>query len=388
MITQGPYTASIYSATANYSDTLFGSVRYEQGIQTIYSERNNTSNYFNQTGNDVQPDPLLTNRFRYREFIHAAYMNLNRNFRRLTVQAGLRLESTKGNALQYGMAAKPDTSFSLQYTNLFPTVFVLYKLDSSEKNTLAFSAGKRIERPGYSDLNPSAFYFDRNTRNTGNSLLQPAFSTNFELCYTHNRNFTAGVSYSSTRQLITRGYKQVGDAFITIPVNVDHYTTMGTSISWSINATRWYTVNINQEFINRHYKGAIFNEGLYADENLTTFYLKTYHRFTFNNGWSGDVTTTYRSKLLLWQSGNRGVVQFHAGVQKKLNDKATLTLSGNDIFHTAITRRDTKIRYAHVYYNMYFDSQKAAVTFSYRFGKAITRRERKTGIESEAGRVN
>jgi hypothetical protein len=388
LITESPYTAGIYSAKACYSDTLFGNVKYEQGVQTIYSERNNSSNYFHQTGNDVDPDPLLNNRFRYREFIHAAYINLNRNFKRLAVQAGLRLENTQGNALQYDMVAKPDTSFSLHYTNLFPTAYLLYKLDSSGKHTLAFSTGKRIERPGYSDLNPSAFYFDRNTSNTGNSLLQPAFSTNLELSYTHNRNFTAGINYTNTRRLITRGFKQVGDAFITMPINVDHYTTFGTSISWSFHATRWWTVNINQEFINRHYRGAIFDEGLNADENLTTFYLKTYHQLNFHNGWSGDVTTTYRSKLLLWQSSNRPVVQFHAGLQKKLNKKATLTLSGTDIFHTGITRRDTKIRYAQVYYYMFYDTQKVMATFSYRFGKAFSRRERKTGIENEAGRVN
>jgi hypothetical protein len=388
LITESPYTASIYSAKASYSDTLFGSIKYEQGVQTIYSERNNTSNYLNQSGNDVSPDLLLNNRFRYRETIHAAYINLNRDFKRFSVQAGLRLENTEGNALQYDMALKPDTSFTLRYTNLFPTAYLLYKLDSSGRHTLAFSAGKRIERPSYSDLNPSAFYFDRNTSTGGNSLLQPAFSTNIELSYNHNRNFSAGISYSKTRQLITRGFKQVGDAYISIPVNIDHYTTIGTSISWSFNAARWYTVTINQELINRHYKGAIFDEGLYADENLTTFYLKTYHQFKFNHGWSGDITTTYRSKLLLWQSVNRDVFQLHAGVQKKLNEKATLTLSGTDILHTAITRRDTKIQYAQVYYYMYFDTQKAMLTFSYRFGKAFNRRERKTGIENEAGRVN
>ena len=389
LITESPYTALIYSAKANYSDTLFRNIKWEQGIQTIYSVRNNTSNYFNQTGNDLlqYPDPILNNKFRYRENIHAAFITLSKNFKRLSAQAGLRLESTAGNALLYDMASKPDTSFTIHYTNLFPTAFLLYKLDSSGKNTLAFSAGKRIERPGYGDLNPASFYFDRNTTNTGNSLLQPAFSTNMELSYTHNRKFTAGINYSKTKGLITRGYKQVGDAFISMPVNVALYTTFGTSVSWSLNVTRWWMVNINQEIVNRHYKGAIFNEGLYANESLFIFYLKTYHQFKFNNGWSADLTTTYRSKLLLWQSSQRPVAQLHAGVQKKINEKATVTVAGTDIFHTAITKRDTKIQYAQVYYKLIFDTQKINITFSYRFGKAFTSRERKTGIEAEAGRV-
>jgi hypothetical protein len=387
LITESPYTARIYSATINYTDTLFGNVKWEPGVQTIYSERNNTSNYLNQSGNDLDPDPVLNNKFRYRENINAAYINLQKNFNRFSAQAGIRVESTAGNALQYAMASKPDTSFSLHYTNLFPTLYLMYKLDSSGKNTLGFSAGKRIERPGYNDLNPSSFYFDRNTTNTGNSLLQPGFSNLLEISYTHNNRFTAGINYIRSKKFITRGFKQVGDAFISMPVNVDLYTTIGTSINWTININRWWTVNIDQEIINRHYKGAIFNEGLYANTNLTTVFLKTYNQFKFNNGWSGDVTTTYRSKLLLWQSSNRSVAQVHAGLQKKLNEKATITLAGTDLFHSAKTRRLTTIQYAEVYYYMETDTQKLTLSFNYRFGKAVNRRERKTGIEAEAGRV-
>jgi iron complex outermembrane recepter protein len=388
LITESPFTAAIYGAKINYNDTLFHTIKWEQGIQTIYSERNNTSNYFNQSGNDLDPDPVLNNRFRYRESFHAAYITLQRNFKRFSAQAGLRLESTAGNALQYDMAAKPDTSFSLHYTNLFPTAFLLYKLDSNGKNILLFSAGKRIERPGYNELNPAAFYFDRNTSNVGNSLLQPAFSTNWELSYTHNKNFTTGISYNKTRGFITRGFKQVNDAFISTIVNVEQFTTFNVSINWSLNITRWWLVSINPEIINRHFRGAIFDEGLYANENLTTFFLKTYHKFNFSNGWSADLTAIYRSKFLLWQSSFRPVAQMHAGVQKKLNEKATVTIAATDIFNTWKTRRDTKIQYAQVYYKLVRDSQKIMATFSWRFGKGFNSRERKTGIEAEAGRVH
>jgi iron complex outermembrane recepter protein len=387
LATESPYTAHIYSAKLHYTDTLFGSVKWEQGVQAIYSERNNTSNYFNQSGNDLSPDLLLSNRFRYRENINAAYVTLQRNINRFSVQAGLRFESTAGNALQYDMATKPDTSFSFKYTNLFPSLYLLYKLDSSGKNTLGFSAGRRIERPGYNDLNPSSFYFDRNTTNTGNSLLQPAFSNNLELSYTHNK-FIAGISYSRTKGEITRGYKQVGDAFISTMVNVDLYTTIGTSISWTINITRWWTFNIDQEIINRHYKGVVFNEGSYANENLTTIFLKTYNQFKCSHGWSADLTNTYRNKMLAWQTTYPPFGSMYAGVQKKLNEKATLALTGNDIFHTQRPRRHTKIQYADVYYYMFSDTQKFTLSFTYRFGKAVNRRERKTGIEAEAGRVN
>jgi len=388
MFTQNHFQADIYSAKADYSDTIFNSIKLEQGVQTIYSIRNSSADYNSKSGNTLVPEDLLNNRFRYTENISAAYINLQRNFRRLSAQVGLRLENTAGNALQYAMATKPDTSFSLHYTNLFPTAYLMYKADSSGKKVITLSMGKRIERPGYNDLNPSSFYFDRNTSITGNKLLQPAFSTNFEGAYNYNGKFSAGVSFSKTKGLITTAFKQVGDAFISIPVNVRNYTLWNTNINWTINVTRWWILNIDQELEDRHYQGRAFDDDPYVDQRLTTFFLKTYSRFSFKKGWLADLTTTYRSKLLTWQSDMRARAVVYAGIQKKINEKATVSFSAQDIFHTQIVRRDINIPGAQIYYYLVFDTQRANITFRYRFGKSVSIRERKTGIDAEAGRVN
>jgi hypothetical protein len=388
MFTENSFHADIYSAKADFSDTIFNSIKMEQGVQTIYSIRNSAANYSTQSGNILISDQLLNNRFRYKENISAAYINFQRDFKRLSVQAGLRMESTAGNALQFDMATKPDTSFSLHYTNLFPTVYLMYKTDSSGKKVITLSMGRRIERPGYNDLNPSSFYFDRNTSITGNKLLQPAYTTSFEGAYNYNGKFSAGLSYNKTKGLITGGFKQVGNAFISMPVNVSDYTLWNTSINWTINVTRWWVLNIDQELENRHYQGKSFDDGPYINQRLTTFLLKTYSRFSFKKGWSADLTTTYRSKLLTWQSDLRARAIAYAGVQKKINEKATITFSAQDIFHTQIVRRDINIPYAQVYYYLVFDTQRVNITFRYRFGKSVSTRERKTGIETEAGRVN
>jgi hypothetical protein len=389
LLTNNRFRAAIYSARADYSDTLFGSLKWEQGVQTLYSVRNNTSTYFTSSGGVLIPDDELTNSFRYREAIQAAYINLQQKFNKLTVQAGLRLESTHGSALQFNRPSKPDTSFSLHYVNLFPTAYLLYSPDSSGKQSWIFSTGRRIERPDYYDLNPSSFYFDKNTSLTGNSLLQPAFTNNLELSYTRNSGFTAGITYSATKRFITRGFKQVGEAFITVPVNVDHYTVMGTNITWPVRIARWYKLTVYQEFSQRRYQGTIFNNAVKKDDRLTTFYLKTYHQFTFSKGWSADLTTTYRSKLLLWQSSMRGLYQVHVGLQKKISRQSTITLAGNDVFHTWRIKRYIDIPNAWVYYDLTFDTQRFMLTYRYRFGKSAgSRRERKTGIEEEAGRAH
>jgi len=388
LLTDNNFRAGIYSAKADYSDTIFGSIKWEQGIQTLYSERNSISNYFTQEGGVQMPDPTQNNHFRYREAIQATYINLQQNFKKISLQAGLRLESTNGNALQYDMVTRPDTSFSLNYVNLFPTAYIMYKPDSAGRHVFTFSIGKRIERPDYYDLNPSAFYFDRNTVNVGNSLLRPAFTTNAELSYTHHNAFNASLSFSNTNGFITRAYKQVGDAFITIPANIDHYTEITASINWPITITRWWTLNIAHQLVNRRYRGRVFNDETYTNQSRTVFYLKTYSQFKFKKGWSADLTTTYRGKLLLWQATMQPVYQLHAGIQKKVNEQSTITLSGNDVFHTWILKRNMTIPNAQVYYRLIFDTQRFMVTYRYRFGSSVSNRERKTGIEVEAGRAH
>jgi len=387
MITENHFQADIYSAKADYSDTIFNNIKIEQGVQTIYSIRNSMADYNTKSGNTLVPEGLLNNSFSYKENISAAYINLQRNFKRLSVQAGLRLENTAGTALQYNMI-KPDTSFNLHYVNLFPTAYLMYKADSSGKKVITLSVGRRIERPGYNDLNPSSFYFDKNTSLTGNKLLQPAFSSNFEGAYNYNGKFSAGVSFSKTKGLITTAFRQVGNAFISMPVNVSNYTLWNTNINYTINITRWWVLNIDQELEDRHYQGKALDDGVYVDQRLTTVFLKTYSRFSFKKGWSADLTTTYRSKLLTWQSDMRARAMVYAGVQKKINEKATVTLAGQDIFHTQVVRRDINIPYAQIYYYLVFDTQRVNLTFRYRFGKSVSTRERKTGIDSEAGRVN
>ena len=254
---------------------------------------------------------------------------------------------------------------------------------------ITFSVGKRIERPGYYDLNPSSFYFDRNTSNTGNSLLLPAFTNNMELVFNYKSKFITNLTFSDTKGYITRGYKQVDDAFISMPVNARRYTSIGINVTWQPDITRWWTLILYNAVIGNRYRGnVIINEEAISSEQLATFFHRAYNRFKFGKGWTADVTTIYRSKLILWQASLLPIWQMHAGVQKKVSERATLNLAVRDIFHTWKLKRDIIIPYAQVHYHLEFDTQRFDLTFSYRFGKAAGNKERKTGIDAEAGRVN
>jgi hypothetical protein len=82
---------------------------------------------------------------------------------------------------QVGTVEKPDSLFNQHYTNLFPTAYLTYKLDSAGNNQLNFSYGIRIGRPYYQALNPFIRLVDKFTYFSGNPLLKPQYSYNYDL---------------------------------------------------------------------------------------------------------------------------------------------------------------------------------------------------------------
>lgn len=387
LLSQNPSTAHIYSARADYSGTTLWQLNLETGAQAIVSRRYNQGNYFNATGGVPVPDETLTNTFRYRENINAVYINLRKRLRRLTVQTGFRVESTAGKVSLFTQPAKADSSFTLSYLNAFPTAYISYQLDSAGQQSVTLSAGKRIGRPNYQDLNPSLFFFDRNTAITGNQLLQPGFTTNLELTYSYRQLLLLGVTYSNSRQDINTAFMQQDDRLVTTIANYDRVTSLGLNASLMLSLTRWLSVNWYQELTRSHFKSKLFSGEESVNNSLTGYRSSLVTQIKAAKGWSGDLSFNYRSKVVVGQAFLGSLVQLHAGLQKKVNDRLTVTFTARDLLHTWRLQRDIRIRYAQIYSLNQSGTQQLAATLVYRLGTQAGIRERKTGVQAEAGRL-
>jgi iron complex outermembrane receptor protein len=185
LLSNTPFNARIYGIKSDYNQQLSNGLKLQTGLQFVYSLRNSSGSYLNQAGSNLLPNEQLNNNFRYKENINAAYANFNKDYKRFSFQAGLRIENTYSNGKVFYNKFNKDSSFTVKYLNAFPTAYFSYNLDSAANHKLRFSAGRRITRPSYQDLNPSVFFFDKYTSNQGNPLLQPEYSLNFELGYSH-----------------------------------------------------------------------------------------------------------------------------------------------------------------------------------------------------------
>ncbi len=387
LISSNPSDAKIYSTRADYTGSILQAINLEAGAQAIFSLRNNHGDYFNQINDTLLPDESLTNVFTYRENINAVYMNLQKNIRRFTLQAGVRMETTAGKASLVASSTRPDSSFTIHYVNVFPTAYLSYRLDTGGQQLLTLSVGRRIGRPNYQDLNPSLFFFDRNTAITGNQLLQPGFATNADLLYSYHQRLIFGISYSRKSNDIAPAFMQLGDRFITSTANYDQVIVWGINATLATPVSRWLSINFYNELTHTQYASLLFAGAETIDNSQLTYRSTLYGQVKLRRGWSGDLTFNYRSRVVMGQAFLFPVTQLHAGVQKKINDHASVSITGRDLFHSWKLERDIRLKYARVYALNQSGTQQFAVTFSYRLGKQTNLRERKTGIQSEAGRL-
>jgi len=144
--------------------------------------------------NNILLDRTRSNDFDYTEKNLAAYYSMEAELsKKWTAKAGLRYEYTlmDGYSPTLGQRDKRD------YGALFPATYIVYKADANDVFSLNYS--RRINRPGLASLNPFAYYTNIYTYATGNPLLLPSYSNNFELNYLYKStlSFTVFTQHTS-----------------------------------------------------------------------------------------------------------------------------------------------------------------------------------------------
>jgi hypothetical protein len=385
-----PATINIYSAKIDYTHPLKGKAKFEAGVKSSYVNTDNAANYFNVIDNVSTIDYNNTNRFLYKENINAAYINFNKTFGRFSVQTGLRLENTNGNGHQLGNAQKADSSFIKHYTNLFPTAYFSYNLDTAGHNVLVLSYGRRIGRPSYGSLNPFTFFVDKFTYFSGNPFLKPQFTDDYKLAYSFRSLFTVALAYNKTTDVQNETIHKSDNVFISTTGNIGQQKTLDFSVSTNFQPAKWWTVNLYAEVYNNTYEG-VFYSG-YLHQSKSTFSTNGNNQFTLSKTWSAELSGFFNTSGTYGQFVSIPTGMLNAALQKKiLANKGSIKLNVRDIFHSfSPSGTITNIVDATAKYHNFLDTQVATLTFTYSFGKSTnTPQKRNTGgAESEQGRAH
>lgn len=383
-----PSKISIYSFKTDYSHPLKNEGLIEAGYKISHSETDNVAEYDNVIDGALIPNYDTSNHFQYNEIINAAYLNFNKSYKRFSFQTGLRLETTISKGNQLGNIMKPASQFKRDYTNLFPTVYVMYKLDSIGDNQLVANYGKRISRPYYQDLNPFLSPLDKFTFYSGNPFLNPSFSNTVELSYRYKGIFSSSLSYGTSKDDINETIEIRDGIYYSRPGNIGKSEFLSLVLQSDFDVTSWFSTSLFSEIAYMDYRSELFTEGLHS---FGTFYFfSSTNRFKINKKWSAEISGRYTSEMTSSQFTLGENAAINLGIQTKIfKDKGTLRLNANDIFYQGIRNGViNNLKLTDATWKNKPDSRFVALTFTYAFGKSFEpKSQERSGAESEQSRV-
>jgi iron complex outermembrane receptor protein len=370
-----PGTINIVSGKMDFTLPFSKTFKLETGLKSSYVKTDNVVEYQRNNGSGWKLDDR-SNQFLYEENINAAYASVNKEWKKVNLQLGVRVENTVSKGLQL----RNDSSFKRDYTNVFPNAGLSFELN--KKNSLSLSYSKRIDRPNYNDLNPFTYFLDSLTYGQGNPYLQPQFTNNFEVSHTYNRFLTTTINYSRTTDVITQLLKQNTAEKVTYQTrdNVSKMQQLGIAVMVNVPIKKWWNNNTYVNVFNNHYEGIYQADPI--DIQFTTFAVNMTNSFTIGKkGWNAELSGFYRSKGADGLLVANQMYAVNTGVSKSiLKKKGTLKLGIRDIFWTQRFSGYARYSDVDVRVNQHRDSRQANLTFQYRFGKTnIAPARRRTG---------
>ncbi len=380
-----PSNINIYTAKVDFTKPLKHEAKFEAGVKTSFVKTDNNAFYDTLDGaGKWQEDMRRTNHFIYNENINAAYVNYSRPLsKKWSAQLGLRLENT----VSKGQQLTTNTEFERNYTQLFPTAYVGYKVN--EKNQLALSYGRRIQRPDYEDMNPFYYFLDKYTYQVGNPYLKPQFSHNIELNHTFKGFLTTSLQYNKTKDIIQQVLEQIDSTHTSYvkKSNIADRDNIALSVSANFPVTKWYKTNIYAQGVYNRFRGQV-NNG-YIDVDGLGFMANMTNTFSLKKSWTLELNGFFRSTMTegTLVAKPMGMVSF-AVSKNIMKNKGTVRLNVRDFLDIQQFRGYSKYQNIDVQIHNQWDNRVVNISFTYRFSKGQATQQRKRGgSDDESSRV-
>ncbi|HET6559853.1 MAG TPA: outer membrane beta-barrel family protein [Prolixibacteraceae bacterium] len=374
--------------TIDYSKQLGSWLKVEGGLKaTITRFFNDVAVSYLRQGT-WQADDELTNNYRMKENISAAYATVNLTLdKKTSVIGGLRYEylnSVLSSDTQYGI-------LDLHYGKLFPTFYFSRKFN--EHNTWQFSYSRRIDRPTFNELAPFIIFQTPETFISGNEKLMPAFSDILKTDYQHN-GIMFSISYTDTKDAISRFQPKLeaeeNKLYVTSK-NLDHMKTTSAMLAFPVTLFKWWKMQNNFSWIYQTIETVYDEENI--DINLSNYRANSIQNLTISKSITAEVSGFYQSASLFGIAELKPYGKLDIGLEKKFNDgNSRLSLNLTDVFKTNIYKSTANVPELNLNTRVLLDFETRVVrlTYTQNFGntKAKAARTRGTASEEERGRIS
>jgi len=378
-------TLHIFGARADYVQPLPGNGKIEAGLKSSYVKTNNNSTYYNQFGGQNVIDSTLSDYNVNSENINAGYINFNRQYQKLTIQAGLRAEQT----VMKGQQLFTNAAIDRNYFQLFPTLFLSDKLD--DKNTFNFQFGRRTDRPDYHELVPFRRPLSATLYFQGNPNLKPNLDWHTEITWAYRNTFFITAAYDIVSDYLrTFPYLDSNKTTMTrIPTNVQGAHSWNLNISYNKELAKWFTTNSTVTVYQNSFSGTANGFSL-DDPGFATVDLVSNNSFRCSDKLSMETDFEYESKRQFVGSTYPAYFDWNLALKQKiLHGNGSITINANN---PVVIPKFGNGSDHYLNLNQYGHSRRYAgpfiVTFNYRFGSGkLTKTQSKSGSEEERQRA-
>ncbi|WP_343680847.1 TonB-dependent receptor domain-containing protein [Chryseobacterium arthrosphaerae] len=257
-----------------------------------------------------------------------------------------------------------------QYIDFFPTAHLGYAL--KENTTLQLSYSRRIDRPGFWQLNPFGGLSDLRNLTIGNPDLNPTYTHSLEFSVLSKINkftITPSVYYKNTANYFQYVLQQTEDGnFLRTPVNLDHEERYGLEVSSTYKPFSWWNLAFNFNYYGFSQQGQFEGKEYGSKDEMWTAQLNS--RMKLPKNLAIESVFTYRSGFRDIQSVNRPVYKLNIAVSKDLfKEKMTLSIAFNNIFNSLIERQELNTPDYQLQSTAYGVGRIINLTATYRFNR-------------------
>ena len=377
----------------DYVDPMGDDNKLETGIRSYINDYTSTFNAFS-VNNSVETKLPLSNNYKYREMVNAAYITYTGKLLGIGYQAGLRAEHSKFDGELVDSARKFGYQYPNQIRNLFDALFPSLFLSKSigEGQELQLNYSRRIRRPDFWQMNPFVDINDPLNIRQGNPALRPEFTNSFEFNYNktyHSGSFLGVIYFRNTQGDITRysdtitaaQYQQLNNAAIdpsailSTFVNAQYQNRWGSELTLQQRVGQQLditpTVDLQYKKVKSNVNNVdLSNEGFNWEAKLIINY-RVVSKTALWNKWSFQATGGYESPEVVPQGKRKEMYGIDLGLRKEfLKNKATFTFNINDVFNSR--KRGSISDTENFYQDSYrrWDVRSFRATLTYKFGKS------------------
>jgi len=350
------------------------------------SIKNRSNNYFQYfEHNRYVNDTGISSSFEYSEQVQALYAQAQFPWKKWDIQLGLRGEFTQTK----GWSLTLNQRNSHRYFQLFPGIYLNRNIN--DRHQFGISYTRRINRPGYKELDPYRAYSSPYFYSEGNPFIQPYFSNNIECNYSFRNRYFIRLFYQLSNKSIGTVWEKDDQSKVTHSTFGNYFNSRNTGIAvmTSLQPLSFWELQVQANFtyeqVSAYYYSYAFRSSI-PDHNV---YVSNHISLNSSKTWLVEINGFYSGKsqwgYFIWDpfySVNIGMKALF--FDKKLN----ISLNINDLFNSTSGSKAYNAATLQTLNND-LDFRNVRLSMSLHFGnqKIKPPRDGERGLEEEQSRI-